>query len=295
MPLDQYTRDFFKHVQSGLSGISGRLDRLIGIADRSGKNDQQSVSPQKAPTEAEYAAIGKTLFALNIVPPAAQEKKTNKRCYKTLDWWKKVFEVVGIVFAIGYAIVTYCQWQDIRHNFQVDERAWIKNRTDKDITGVYVNSAPVPWSSDVPTFPIWTVTLTNIGKSVATDIHSDGVLEILGNLQTPSMNFPLVHSQSSLKVLYPQEDTPLTVSLDQISSPRSLTKDEYDKLMTGDDYFVVFTQTTYRDQFGQHWSRMCNYAGAFDKSRSNSFVHRFAAKPCSDWNAVGDGPPPPSN
>ena len=169
------------------------------------------------------------------------------------------------------------------------------NHNGQRYFGVYVNSAPVPWSNERPTFPFWTVTSTNIGKSVTTDVDSDGILEILGNLQTPSMNFPLAHSKQTMQILFPQQDARFDIPLEQISSPRALTKDEYDKLMTGDDYFVVFTETTYRDQFGQHWSRMCNFAGAFDKSRSKSFVHAFAAEPCADWNAVGDGPPPSHN
>jgi hypothetical protein len=290
--MDKYTHDFFKSVKTSLSSIIGRLDRLVGIADRPREDDAHAKSEKSAPAQEDYASVGKAFLALHAPSPPKDTEKPQKAWYKTLDGWKKVLEIIAIPFAIIYAIITYFQWQDIRHNFQVDERAWIKSTTDKDINGVYVNGAPVPWTSDTPTFPIWTVTLTNIGKSVATDVHSDGILEIFGNLQTPSMNFPQAHSQSSSKVLYPQQDTQFHITLDQISSPLSLTKDEYDKLMDGDDYFVVFTETTYRDQFGQHWSRMCNFAGAFDKSRSKSFVHGFAAKPCSDWNAVGDGPPP---
>jgi hypothetical protein len=290
--MDRYTHDFCKSVKASLISIIGRLDQLVGIANRPRENDAHAQSKEGAPTQEDYASVGKTFLDLHIPSPQQNTEKPQKAWYKTLDWWKKVLEIIAIPFAIAYAIVTYCQWRDIRHNFQVDERAWIKARTDEDIAGVYVNSVPVPWNGDTATFPLWTVRLTNIGKSVATDIHSDGILEILGNMQTPSMDFPLAHSQFSLKVLYPQEDTLFPVPVGQISSPVSLTKDEYDKLMSGDDYFVVFTETTYRDQFGPHWSRMCNASsGPFDKSKSRSFVHGVASKPCSDWNAVGDGQP----
>ncbi len=44
---------------------------------------------------------------------------------KTLEGWKTLLEIIAIPFAIAYAVVTYCQWQDLKDNFKVDERAWL--------------------------------------------------------------------------------------------------------------------------------------------------------------------------
>jgi len=33
--------------------------------------------------------------------------------------------MVGIPFAIGYAIITYCQWRDLRYNFGADQRPYV--------------------------------------------------------------------------------------------------------------------------------------------------------------------------
>lgn len=52
-------------------------------------------------------------------------------------WWKRgigslkklrarrVLETIGVIAGIGYAVVTYLQWRNLTHNFEVDQRAWI--------------------------------------------------------------------------------------------------------------------------------------------------------------------------
>jgi alkyl hydroperoxide reductase subunit AhpC len=67
----------------------------------------------------------------NLPPAASDSKQSHKPWYKTGQGWKAAIEIIGIAFAVGYAIVTYLQWQDLRHNFIVDERAWLGI---KDIT-----------------------------------------------------------------------------------------------------------------------------------------------------------------
>jgi len=61
-------------------------------------------------------------------------------------------------FAIGYAIVTGLQWQDLRHNFKVEQRAWIGYNT-MAITNL---KAGEPLRCDIK--------LLNSGKTFALDV-----------------------------------------------------------------------------------------------------------------------------
>ena len=115
MPIDKYTHDFFKPVKTSLSSIVGRLDQLIGIANRPRDDAHDAKSEKGAPTQEDHASIGKTFLALHTPCP---KKDTEKPWYKTLDGWKKVLEITAIPFAILYAFITYLQWKDIRHNFR---------------------------------------------------------------------------------------------------------------------------------------------------------------------------------
>jgi hypothetical protein len=51
--------------------------------------------------------------------------QSNRSWYMTLKRWKTIVEMSAIPFAIGYAVVTWVQWRDLRRNFTVDERAWL--------------------------------------------------------------------------------------------------------------------------------------------------------------------------
>jgi hypothetical protein len=51
--------------------------------------------------------------------------QSKRSWYKTAKRWKTIVEMIAIPFAIGYAVVTYRQWRDLHHNFEVDERAWL--------------------------------------------------------------------------------------------------------------------------------------------------------------------------
>src|SRR5579872_5423243 len=61
----------------------------------------------------------------NSGPSPTKPNNTQKKWYQSLKGWERVLQTTGIIFAIGYAVITFLQWRDLRHNFQVDERAWL--------------------------------------------------------------------------------------------------------------------------------------------------------------------------
>jgi hypothetical protein len=74
----------------------------------------------------ESTTAPRQLPLLPQIPSTPEDSpKTKDPWYKTLQGWVSVVQLIGIPFAIGYAVVTYLQWQDIRHNFLIDQRAWL--------------------------------------------------------------------------------------------------------------------------------------------------------------------------
>ena len=45
--------------------------------------------------------------------------------YNRSPWWK-LLQAMGVVSAIILADLTYLQWRDLRHNFEFEQRAWLK-------------------------------------------------------------------------------------------------------------------------------------------------------------------------
>lgn len=49
-------------------------------------------------------------------------RRAQLRTAQRLNW----ISGIGVAGAVVYAVITYFQWRDLRHNFEIDERAWIK-------------------------------------------------------------------------------------------------------------------------------------------------------------------------
>ena len=83
----------------------------------------------------------------------------------------EILEGVGIAAGIGYAFVTYLQWKDLRHNFQVSERAWLK------LEVIFPRSATTDMQVNV--------IVANIGKSAALGSVIQTMFEIVKSENTP--------------------------------------------------------------------------------------------------------------
>ena len=99
-----------------------------------GEQHEAGIGPQNAATHEGDGAIreGCLIPAPKIPPSPGNPPKPEQPRYKTIQGWKSglelpkvLFEIIAIPFAVGYAIVTYCQWQDLHDNFEVSQRAYV--------------------------------------------------------------------------------------------------------------------------------------------------------------------------
>jgi hypothetical protein len=88
------------------------------------QNDQPVAYGQSSAEDGDSSSFG-SLVAPNLRPRPKKGGQAGKKWYQTFTGWKPIIEVVGIVFGIAYAIVTYCQWRDANRNFKAGQRAWI--------------------------------------------------------------------------------------------------------------------------------------------------------------------------
>jgi hypothetical protein len=198
------------------------------------------------------------------------------RVWMRAHGWRLV-EGIGIAAGIGYASVTYVQWKDLRHNFEVDQRAWVRVRyailKDKLSENDVMNS--------------WPLTVQNIGKSPAKHTLVNAQFEIVPKIAPPSLSFNRPHTQVQVSLLFPTDDDTFPVALQSNSDKvHNLSVDEIRDLTSGRSYLAVFALVAYEDQFGEHWTRFCNW-----KSFSET-PDTFQARDCIAWNEVGDGKPP---
>lgn len=192
-----------------------------------------------------------------------------KPWYKTLNGWKTVLECIAIPFAIAYAVVTYCQWQDLRQHFEAEQRAWLKV--------VHTISANTP--------PLVGLHVENVGKSVA-KATVEVALEIVPNTGAPSLSYSTTHTAADMSILFPNDrtqDFPVVLS----RNDRSFSDEEIRKFHKGDLYIAVFGRVVYTDSFGKHWTQFCRW-----QSYETAQGPTFSADTCVAYNKVGDGEPP---
>jgi hypothetical protein len=188
--------------------------------------------------------------------------------------------LVAIPFAIAYAIITYFQWHDLRHNFEIDERAWLKVEI-----GI-PESAKIPFAS---------VKTTNIGKSPALQISEFTVVRLQKSDIEPVFA-PFEKSApkagvrfATVPMLFPgtTNEYPVGLTVNADGSSVIFREEDFHDLITGKTYLLVFGEYIYKDQFGTHWTRACNWKAYFNDPRA-----RFNAGVCVAWDNVGDGEPP---
>ena len=267
MAIDKYTKDFFKSVISELRTIVGRLDVLVGKADRPWHEDDHSPRIQSQPTEGNDATLRNIFTPSKVKPVPNTENNSHKGLHQTIKRWKPLIEIIGIGFAIFYAIVKYFQWSSLQTNFKVEQRAWAK---------IGISYPPLqntsPW--------VMEGSISNFGKSPLIHVVVEEVVEIVPAQNGPSLNLWQTRSTSKQSPIFPGDTGQFSIKLfdQQTKAPRALTEKEASDLGNGTSYMAIFGVIQYADQFGDHWERFCRH-----------YPKLGNADNCITWDEMGDG------
>jgi hypothetical protein len=192
-------------------------------------------------------------------------------------YWNRlatVFTGLGFLAAAIYAFISYSQWQDLRRNFEVEQRSLLKitpSFLDNITEGMKIQIIPV--------------NISNVGKSVALEVAVQGASEVVKNSDTPSLLVDRRHTLVGISLFYPNDTDRLQIGFRGFLAEQ-LTPAQVADLLDGKSYIAVYGQAEYRDQFGLHWERFCTW-----KSYSHEFV-KINNLSCYNFNAIGDGEPP---
>jgi len=272
--MDKATRALAQRV----ADLEKTVHRLTQLINAPREQDEAGVSPQDASNKERNSTERKPKSSSQVQPSPSNTNQTKNPWYKTTEGWKTCAELVAIPFAIGYAIVTYYQWQDLRRNFETDARAWVKVQY----------GLPAVMSET----PMVIVNVINFGKSPALESIVDTVFEIVESKNPPSFKFVAGHDVTVLNLIFPTTNNAKNSEFPVAPTPgnRHLTSTELQNLISGQSYVAVFGQVAYRDQFRkQHWTRFCTWQSYAIGPNANQV---FNASPCVHYNALGDGNPP---
>jgi hypothetical protein len=211
-------------------------------------------SPQETAAQERNSAPTQTMLAQQV-PPAALScaNKPKDPWYKTIEGWYHLFAIAGIPFAIGYAVVTYCQWRDLRKNFTLDERAWV---------GVGDAASPKLKSGDALVyvkagFPVeYSVIAINSGKTPAKNVHTLMTMRSYPANEPFKPIYERISPSQSAFVMMPGGH----ILLAETPSDQIMSEGDIKSLTDRATILYFYGTITYDDIFDEHHSTtFCNY------------------------------------
>jgi hypothetical protein len=192
-----------------------------------------------------------------------EESAAHNKSQRLVNWL--TFAVIVI-----YTFVSAGQWYEIRHDFIANKRAWVKV------------AATLPSTPDVA----FGMNITNFGKSPAVEVHVQNWVEVVASSSPPSLNGKGAYSLILYNLLFPddQQVSPTRRAKLDRKEDWPMTDDERRQMETGEAYLVSYGIATYRDEFGPHWTKFCQWQ-SYVQNRN------FKAVTCTLYNGVGDGTP----
>lgn len=251
--MDKATRALAQKV-SGLEKQVHRLSDELATCLREQfeqSGDQPNGASQKTTdTDSHSEVVARVKAHSN--PSTLKRKETEDRWYNRVPWWAvlwKIIEGAGVAAVVWYAVITYRQWQDLRRNFRIEQRAWI-------------TAKPVPIKFSEMGTVTRQVTITNTGKIPASNLSVVCRSDIISKDASPIFDYSISATHSRTGIVFPGDSSPVVCSNPTSSATligKPLTPHDVLYLVSGHSYLVTFGEITYVDGFGYHWTRFCSY------------------------------------
>jgi hypothetical protein len=238
------------------SGNGPRQNEIpaVGDAGHTGKKSYDAQGQMPAPSE--------------VNSTSSPNNRPEHEWYRALQRWKPLAEIIAIVFAIFYAVVTFLQWRDAHQALIVSARPWIGMDT---LTSTITAEAGQPLS--------WHVMFKNYGASPA--LHMSLRTRVL--LATPDIDLPKAFRELEITPPGPVESTLFNgqeMPNPGFSGYQNLADDQAKAVNGGTIGVVLLGKVVYQDQFGaQHLTTFCRiYNPAKDKISAGMIVCPFTTE-----------------
>jgi hypothetical protein len=236
--------------------------------DASRQNGAEATGSQSNVTTSAAGGFREVPTAKARTPKATREAAVGAGASK--GWWKRwkpskrIIGTAGVIAGIGYAVITYCQWRDVRNNFLLDQRAWL------GITRIDANLDP-----SKPTNIL--IHVSNSGKTMARRARSNHIVECLPRGAPPQF-LDAEGKTASSTVIAPGSERVFTHV--NICSSKTDGEEEPARVrdvLTGALDLYVYGTIWYEDIFGTgHWTTFCNIYDLKAQKLNGCSVHNDA-------------------
>lgn len=266
--MDNHAKDFARNILA-------KLEKIICLLSNKPRQEEvQTAAPSKDTHDQGYKAKTPERSLTVVTPAPDEQQETASTQQKGWDRWR-IAEAIGIVAAVGVAIINCLQWRDAHHAFLSDQRPYIRVTILKpDI----VIDMPLQVKGSI----------TNLGKTPASEVYSQIEAEIVPRDEQPVLDLgDRMRLADLIGILFPNSESPEPRTLAYLTSGGTIRKLDariVNSLNAGDSYIAVHGTVTYSDFFGtKHWTHVCNWFG-YVKAIT------YQAKNCAQYNQVDSNP-----
>jgi hypothetical protein len=194
------------------------------------------------------------------------------------DWCLMIFTGVLAVVAIYQFVIMGGQLDTMRK----DQRAWVSiSASDPQIA-----RDPASGNATIT----WPLVLANTGKTLARHASVEIVVDTVRNGEAPTFAYDKGITWQTTAVVFPNAPVPIigkmlhTTKIKNHPEEMILTRAEYQDLLDGTQYIVVYAKSSYLDIFKkEHCHHFCGF-----KSLSPKPTDIGGARSCTNYNDVDD-------
>jgi hypothetical protein len=236
------------------------LEKLVhALRNTPGKQNHESVGNAHE-TDGECNRLSEGAPGLtDRKPDPKRTDDTQKKWYETFKGWKSRIQFAALIAGIGYAVVTYFEWKDLRHNFEVDQRPWITYHKTDDV--LLKPGSPIVFRFD----------LVNTGKTPARGVTGffspmivDSSSQSFSLPKTRIYPPPARSFNFEVGIVAPnveQHFVDVTVLREGAQGPVIVDQALWMDLQSQQRWVLMWGQIDYTDNFGNpHWLRVCRPA-----------------------------------
>jgi hypothetical protein len=190
-----------------------------------------------------------------------------------------VFTGVLAAAAIYQFIITNGQLDTMRK----DQRAWVALSVSGD---PQISEDKASGNVTIS----WGLILVNTGKTLARHSSVEAVVDTVRNGDAPTFAYDNGITWQTDAVVLPNTPTPIVgkmlhkTKIKDQPEETILTHPEYQDLLDGTQYLVVYAKSSYLDIFGtEHWQHFCGFKGLSPKPTT-----LMGARACTNYNDVDD-------
>jgi hypothetical protein len=276
-----------EHDERRFENLAERIRRLEGLNCETPEDQHKTSESNQEETANKKQEINKGAPVIPSGNPSeVKANNYNRHWYNSLyqwwksrsiEYWKPRLEMLGVCFAIGYAIITFGQWRDSSNNFITDQRAWLHPESEgfPNPGSTIGNGMSFNVSSgeriQIP------YRISNTGKTPALRVNGGFVVEIVPSGKEPQVpgkdedialpyeiapkhkfDRPVVVNGMKTPIILPNEPHHISLYRKYISGDDRLTTEELNDLANRRSYLLIWGKVYYSDIFGKrHWMRFC--------------------------------------